>query len=577
MIKKRELITLSVMGVLALLFILLYSFVFAPMLKTETVYPKPDVQEGESTYLGSLLTIYPEVPNDKVVSIEVENALDSYVFEAITNKDGKREIVIRGHEELEYSAMVYAYLNVYTRLPVVPQDTNVYRNVSDEEMAKYGLTKDTCSAKYTITYLDENDKEQSHTVIIGNKIIASTDIYYVAYEGRNHVYTMNAQGIEGAILKSLPSYILPTIYNGFENASSAAVYIDSFGMFLTTDPYDSTGEKMNDVLMLIKDKKNSTDTSATFILNCPAIGDQGVIASTTYISNVFGQLYTTFAGSEVVAILPTDQAARDEVLKDYGLAVGQEHYMLYAKGAKADDVAMIMYISKEIDGYNYVISTYLAEETVVKVPAEQFYFLGEGEEIAVEWTATNTVNAGYNNYLVGDSSIGEPGVTDIRIFTKGSGSNYGGYDVTFEIQIVSSSEIIIRSTDGKYIFNTKNNSYEYIDGFSTLYSILVAMPKPQRFSSLTEEEKLAVQTEDNLIYELEVWLSDNTVKKYSYYFINSGYALSVVEIFTYEKGEIKTHTREDVFEVLTSHISNVAQAYEKTLKGEYYIQNDYIS
>jgi len=579
--KKKEIITLSVTGCVAVLLILLYCFVFAPMLKTETEYPKPDVREGEGTYLGSLLTLYPEVPNQSIVSIEVENELDSYTFYARENEKGEREIVIKGHEKLAYDATVYAYLNVYTRLPVVPQDTNVYRDVDPSEMAKYGLTDDTCTAKFKITYL-ENGEEKSHTVLIGDKIMASTSIYYAAYEGRNHVYTMNAQGIDGAILKPLTSYITPNIYHGFQNASTAVVYVDFFGLFVTTDPFDETGESLSTVLQLQKDRKNSSDTSAVFYLNCPTIGEQGVIASTNYISAAFGQLFTAFRGEEVVAILPPEKEARDEILSEYGLAVGQEHYMVYAKGKKETDDALIMYISKEIDGYHYVISTYLAEETVVKVPAEQLYFLGDGEETAVRWTATNSVYAGFNNYLKPNPDINEPGISTIRIYTKGSGINYGGYDVTFNIKIKDDGSILISSTDGKYVYDTSKNTSAKIDGFSTLYAVLIAMPKPQRFSNLTDEEKLALQTQDNLVYELEVVLNSvngvREVKKYSYYLIDAGYCLCVTELGTLDADNNYTQKSvESVFETMSAHISNVAQAYEKTLKGEHYIQNDYIS
>ena len=76
-------------------------------------------------------------------------------------------------------------------------------------------------------------------------------------------------------------------------------------------------------------------------------------------------------------------------------------------------------------------------------------------------------------------------------------------------------------------------------------------------------------------------LTNGVCKKYSYYFINSGYALCVTELGSIKnEGGVSTvvyDSKESVFETSVSHISSVSKAYEMTLKGEYYIQNDFIS
>jgi hypothetical protein len=441
-------------------------------------------------------------------------------------------------------------------------------------MADYGLTENTCLAKFTIKY-KRDGKEETQTVLIGNKIMSAKSIYYATVLGRNHVYTMNGAGVDGAILKPLPSFINPLIYKNFESASSAALAIDQFGLFVT----QPNGDPLKTVLMLDKDKMQSGETGATYYLTCDKIYPQKVVASSSYVTNAFGQLFTAFVGEEVMAIVPNDET-RDTVLEKYGLASTQEHFHLYATGDKSEK-ALNMYISKQMDDCFYVLSEYYKEaDVVVKVSAQALSFLGEGEETALKWAATNSVYAGFNDYLVSkDETV--PTVYSIRLKTKANGMNYGGYEHTFTVSDSPYGGYIISSTDGLYSFDTSENVPEKIDLFSTLYAVLIVMPKPQHFTTLNDEQKEALQTEDNLLYQLEVVLTNGVCKKYSYYFINSGYALCVTELGSIKnEGGVSTvvyDSKESVFETSVSHISSVSKAYEMTLKGEYYIQNDFIS
>lgn len=603
--KRSEIITLSTLGAIAFVVILLYSFVFAPLLFEEQEPYVPEIREGEGLYLNAYVSLYPEIPSTDIKEIIVENEQDKYSFYMKKDANGKNEMVIKGYEDLRYTELVFAYLNSYARLPIVPKDTNIYRDVASEKMAEYGLTEDTCQAKFTITYTRDG-KEESQTVLIGNKIMSSKSLFYATVQGRNHVYTMNGAGVENAILKPLSSYINPVIYTNFSSASAAALAIDSFGIYLT----NANNDKLKPVIMLEKDKAQSSDTGAVFYITCEKIYPQKVIASTTYITNSFGQLFTTFVGDEVVAIVPslpkkpirideeyknmtdeefskaladyelayaTANEKRQAMLSEYGLSSSQEHFQLYAKGE--GDGYIILQISKQRDDYFYVLSEFYNTHTVVKVKAEALSFIGEGEETAIKWAATNSVYAGFSDYLVSsDETV--PTVHTIRIKTKANGISYGGYDVTFKVQDSPYGGYLIQSLDGQYSFDTSNNKPEKIDLFSTLYAVLIVMPKPQHFTALSDEQKKEIEVEENLLYELEVALTNGVCKKYSYYFINSGYALCVTRIGSKqtENGETKVvyDQKESVFETSVSHITSVARAYEKTLKGEYYIQNDFI-
>ena len=588
---KKEKITLATLGGILLALILVYVLAVAPMLYEETKTSPPEVYPGEGLYLGSAISLFPEVKADKVISIDVKNESGEYGFYVTKDENGKSKTVIKGHEKLEYDMTVYAYLLAYARLPVVPMDTNIYRDV--EDLSVYGLTPETCKAEITVKFTGSDGKEETQVIIIGNKIIAYENIYYATIKGRNHVYTMNGAGVESAMLKPLASYVSPVIYKNFDSASKALLHIENFGMFLTTKV---EGETAKDVLILSHDPQQPSDTTVQFVLTCPKIYPQGVVASTSYIVEAFNTLYTTFQGKEVVAIISSSQSLEeiDEILKDYGLATGQEQYMLYAKGIKDDADIITMYISKEIEGYHYVLSEYHAERTVVKVAKENLTFLGEGEETALKWTATNSVLAGFNSYLSPQPEIGEPGVSTIKIYTVGNFASIGGYDYTFNVS-TASGKLYISSTDGTQVFDISKGGDNML--FTTLYTVLVSMPKPTQFTNKTESEIAEIIKSENLIYQLEVKLNDskrdkdesgneigeaygNTVMRYSYYLIDAGYSLCVSEIGSVDKDgnfvydESRT---EMIFEVSTRHIFSLAEAYEKTLNRVDFKANDYIS
>ncbi len=577
--KRKEIITLSTLGAIALAVILLYCFVFAPMLFERAEHKPPEIREGEGIYLNTYVTLYPEISSSDILSIDVENEHGSYGFYMTTDKNGNKQMLIKDYESLNYTEIVYAYLLAYTRLPVVPQDTNIYRDVDSEKMAEYGLTEESAQARFTIKYT-ENGEEKAQTVLIGNKILSSKSIYYATVLGRNHVYTMNGAGIEGAILKPLSSFINPLIYRNFDSASAAALAIDTFGLFVT----QPNAEQLKTVLMLSKDKVQSGETGATYYLTCDKIYPQKVIASSTYITNAFGQLFTAFVGDEVMAIVPNDDT-RDTVLEKYGLASTQEFFHIHASGSGSEK-SLNMYISKQMGDYFYVLSEYYKEaDVVVKVKASALSFLGEGEETAIKWAATNSVYAGFNDYLaLKDNPDSIPTVYSIRLKTKANGMNYGGYEHTFVVSDSPHGGFLITSTDGLYSFDTSFNNPEQPDKkelFTTLYAVLVVMPKPQRFATMTEAEKEALEVEDNLLYELEVVLTNGVCKKYSYYFINSGYALCVSQLGSIKSengvSSIVYDSKEAVFETSVSHISSVSRAYEMTLMGEHFIQNDFIT
>ena len=132
--KRSQIITLSTLGAIALAVILLYCFVFAPMLFEERQIVLPEIREGEGIYLNTYVTLYPEVSSGDILSIDVENEHGGYGFYMTEDKNGNKQMVIRNYEGLNYTELVYAYLMAYARLPVVPQGSNIYRDVESDEI-----------------------------------------------------------------------------------------------------------------------------------------------------------------------------------------------------------------------------------------------------------------------------------------------------------------------------------------------------------------------------------------------------------------------------------------------------------
>ena len=86
--KRSEIITLSTLGAIALIVILLYCFVFAPMLFEKNEAKPPEIRDGEGIYLNSFVTLYPEIPSDDIISIDVENEHGGYGFYMTEDEKG---------------------------------------------------------------------------------------------------------------------------------------------------------------------------------------------------------------------------------------------------------------------------------------------------------------------------------------------------------------------------------------------------------------------------------------------------------------------------------------------------------
>lgn len=576
MIKKKDIITLSVLGGILLALIFVYAFAVAPLLKEEdNGRVPPEIYDGEYTN-GVNVSLYAPITDASLLEIVVKNDTGEYSFIRQADDNGKSSMVIKDHEKMAYDNAVYAYLSVFAKEPKVPMDGIVIRNLTDAEMAKYGATELLCKAQVTVKYKD-GDKTGEHNLFIGNKVMSSTQSYYVAVEGRNHIYCVNASFVDNAILKGLCDYISPAIYTKYSNASEAGLAIKNFIIMLA----NQKGESFGDIIMLEQDGELiGSSTSATFKFTFPEVYPEKIIASNDYVLGVLGQLYINFSGDSVVSLDP-DQAT----LEKYGLGPEQEQYMIYASVKDESDENYIptLYISKEFiegegdeaKGYHYVMSGYHAEVTIVKVPSEQLYFLKNDTQTMLDWAATNSVFAGFSEYLRPEIDIGAPGVKQIRIRTK-------DYNETFAITISSNGQLTAKSESGKYTFIDNLNATEAYttNQFSNLYTLLLYYPMPSRFTALKGEELEAVKTDENIIYELEVVMNDDKLYKYTYYTLDTGYAGYALcessEGVITENGEWEYKLSQTIFDVKSRHVGVIAEAYKIIMEGGQINPLDYI-
>ncbi len=567
--KKSSIIKLSTLGGILILLVVAYIILAVSIFSQGNGDMLPEIEEGEGIYLSQYVTLYPEINKDSITSIYVKNQKDEYTF-YLQEKDGERKMVIKGHERLTYQMEVYSYLLAYTRLPVVPADSNIYRDVDAERMANYGLTDKTCQAKYSITYKD-GDKEITQTVLIGNQIMSSKNLYYATVEGRDSVYALNGVGVEGSILLPLTEYVTPAVLKNYKNTVEAMKDIEYFGMYLTSD----LGKTLNKLVLLnqVKDGEN-----IYYDLNCGALAnDQAVLADSTYLDTVFGQLYVSFAGNRVMEILYSSASEEEinKVLSKYGLGNGQECY--FVRGITEDGKSLANFISKETtnekdENVHYVLSHYYEEPTIVEVSAEYFDFLGSDNETYLRWIQKSFIQAGFGEFLSAQET-GSSGIKVIEITTQVGETKRS---CRFTIEGTSGRDLTIRSEDGKLVFKTANNKGDYIEPFTNMYMLILSLPRISDFTSLTEDEIAEIKTDDKLIYSLMVETRDGKVYSYKYYAKNTSFAIAEVKEGKRTEGGVEFTKNQTIFEVKARHLYYIDEAFSKLLNNQDFDYTDYV-
>lgn len=438
------------------------------------------------------------------------------------------------------------------------------RNATNEQLVTYGVDK---PSQYGFTvYYEENGEEKSHTLRIGEKTDLSSNEYYAYYEGRNHIYKISPEVITYTSYDKI-KYLSPVINTFFSNETAVLYGIDHFRIHLT----NGANTKLNHLLSIDISEKGDIENGETniefkTIYSALALGkERTIVSATSYVNTVFSTLYTSFAGTDVVAINPTD-----EELMEFGLADSQEKYFLeveFASNAQfADprykDKDPDLFISRKIDESYYVMSEYYGVKAVVRVEAASLSFLGESAFLLLKWADTTSVKTGFFETLT--KSEAAPGLDKIFVKTPKSEDTFLlSYDESID-------ELTVYTQNAGLVFkddNSQGNSFNR-NKFRNLYIYMLYFPFIYSFNEMSEAETLEYIKEENLVYSIMAQRNDETVVRYSYYSISASLAVECVEEGKIKNGEIVFDAPSYGNIAEKEQIRRATNAIDKLLAGE---------
>ena len=576
---KKKIIIISLLALVLISLVLVYIFVIVPLTepKPEAVTPPPYVAPGEGLYNNMMITIYPQLDKSNITYIEVSNKNGTYAFHRYYDSTMESEDMrIKGHEAIDYDGSLFAMLLAYVYLPVSYQsnlEKNApMRNLTDEQMAIYGVTEDTCQAYYTIGYKDGTGETKYHTVYIGHATYTDETTYYVALKGRNTVYRFHQEGVETCMLVGVEDYLSPLVFTKFSNATMAMLSIDRFGLGVIKPDTGKT-----ELVVQIESKGRNLDGTTNMYQSKGTGKISKIGASAEYVSNAFTALYTTFMGDKVIALSPSL-----ELLEQYGLGLDDECYLLEASFGKFDEngnrievpeeekESYAIRMSKLIDGYYYTLSSMYGDgnEMLIRVPQSTITFLGTDDKAIFEWAGTD-ISSLFYEYLMRSEEDGQPGIFELSVRIQRKNNNTGliDFDTKHSFSISSDGKgSIVATQDNGTKYETVNDKNEFID----YYTWLIRLPVPTEFNNMTEEEINALMADDSaLVFRL--YARDNNDKLFRYTYYQIGDSLDVMVVV--EKGEMDGGTmvfgeKQVNFNTTLSHIDILRTKFQDLISGK---------
>lgn len=562
----KRLITLIVLGVL-----LVCAVVAAILISTlgnggdtddDDQIPIP--AEGESTYANVLL-MYPRISTNAITKIEITTKNGGLNFKRVWSKENKNySLRLEGFENIPLDDGLIASLRSYIGTAIT---LDPIRNATEAQMETYGVSEGKYQAKYTITFEDEKGVLRYATVRIGDRAVSSDPVYYAVVEGRDVIYRMQA-GVTGytpfeSLLFAEPKeYLSPTIFSKFPDGTNAYMGVDAFNIFTTTyEDLDQNGKlDMKTLISVGLNERDKEEDRAEFfvLLRRPNGSVVSALADSDYINNVFSTLYTTLEGDGVVDII-TDETD----LSKYGLETGKTRYLVDA--TFSDGTTSMIEISKPIDGYSYAISTLYDSSIrlVVRLSSETISFINEDNDYLLEsYTATNTVLAGFYEYLQRDEESGAPGMKQITIKTKDYAEIfYTSYDTT-------NSYLSVTTEYSGLVFNDKETDDSLKKNqFANMYTLLLLYPMPRRINTMTDEEKAEYMTKENMVYELVAERNDGKILRYTYYKTSASYAIAEYQEGQKKDGTVEWGEAKVIFDTTMEHVRVITDNYKTLMEG----------
>ena len=558
---KKKKITVIVLSCLLVALIPIYFFVIAPLVNGDDSGDDepPYVAEGESLYYGKTLMMYPEIEVNNLISLTINNEKGTVSFKTkISETSGKKVMALSDYPYLPLADMPMSSLRVYT-LNTQCESNEPLRDCTPEQMAQYGVTEATCKASYTVKYY-ENNIEKEHTVYIGNKTLSSDGSYFVSVKGRNVIYKIGSALEEGLFISKVD----------FVNPLIASIYSDTDVVFEIERIMigDSNATLPFIGINATKDESKADSLTVDYAIQFPA-NAVGVTASANYISNALSKLLVSFTGDKVMEIDPDD-----ETCKKYGFGTDAPTKVVSLRTYELQEYRFMM--SQKMTGEDGVECYYLLTDVqkdtdvplIIRIPATGYEFLES--ENAIKWLATNSVDAGFTKYINADNEEGESGVKQITI--KTNTPSLKNFEETFFLEYSphptdskKNDVLKVTSASGKYVFEDDLNAFysEDRNQFNNFYAMLVTYPYPNRFNTMTDEEKAAAKKPENLVLSITVVLNDGTEMGYNYYKLDSASAMCEF----YDENTPKDSPK-IVFDTTIEHIDILSNALKQLINGE---------
>ncbi len=579
--QKKLIIIISALALALIALVCVYIFVIIPLTEEEpeTVEP-PKLAPGEGLYGNSMITIYPEIDKTTIEYIEITNKNGTYAFHKYFDSSMKvEEMRIKGHEKINHDESMYAVLLAYVRLPVSYQSHTVenapLRNVSQEKMKEYGVTKDTCQASYKVGY-KENGKMKYYTVYVGDASFTDEVTYFAALEGRNTVYRLQEEGVRDCMLVSIEDYLSPYIYGRYESDMIAMTEVERFKIGLSNPDKIDSDDYIVSLIEAVKTGQNIDGTTNMYDLYYKSRGTGRVTktgANANQLRAAFKALYTYFTGDEVVKLNPSA-----EELKGYGLSVSDPCYFITAQLSEDKEDLYTYQISQLKDGYYYTLSTMFGENNsmLIRIPEGTLSFLGTSDETIFEWAGTDVSSLFYHYLKATDE---EPGMyqIDVRVQKKDDAGkviydNKEGFVISMD---ENGSTVATQTSDGKKyetveVEDEKGNK-EKVNQFTNFYTMLIRLPAPWEFNNMTSEEIDALMADDSaVVFQLVARRNDDKVFEYTYYQIGNSVDVMVVTREGHMDGGAVAWDEEPQisFNTTSSQIEALRQTFFKLVNDE---------
>ncbi len=510
---KKKKILIFALSAAAVLLLLSYFLFIAPLLKDAEEGPvEIDLMEGETRISDKLANFYitPSVARSEIQEIKVTNADGSYrIF-----RNTSDTFQLDGAPGLTFDDMGFAGLIAN---PVA--QSRVARDITEEELAQYGL--DEPQASRTITTTDG----RVITVYIGDALLTGGG-YYASVEGRNAVYIISTSSA-GYIIQPLTALLKPLLLSGM--TQSDYYLVDNFMVYRGETPFVAV------------DRLSADDAQTIDLALLYPVPDKGSryydINIDTYLNSVYTLVELT--GESAVALVKGSGT-----LMEYGL-LNPAYRIHYTFGG----YSFALYVSsQQKDGSFYAISNMTNYQLVCKISGDTLGWLTKNEFAWIQ------------------SSSFYEAIVDVSRITLVSEKR--GIEADFVLEHSSNDEddTVLNVTDkisGTYIPNSE------VANFRQYYLTLLNITNSE-YTTMSEEDREALLSDDSrLILTMTTKLVNGEVNEYKFYehYESSTGHISGGKVLVVVNGIGEFYTSNDLVDKVINDIPRVLEGLDVDAYG----------